>query len=60
MMTIDKFNFAGKRQIVRVDFNVPLNEEGKNYRRYSYPWCTAYFEKNLGRRWCFDYHVTHG
>ena len=29
MMTIDKFNFAGKKAIVRVDFNVPLNEEGK-------------------------------
>ena len=28
-MTIDKFNFAGKKAIVRVDFNVPLNEEGK-------------------------------
>ena len=28
-MTIDNFNFAGKKAIVRVDFNVPLNEEGK-------------------------------
>ena len=28
-MTIVKFNFAGKKAIVRVDFNVPLNEEGK-------------------------------
>lgn len=27
-MTIDKFNFAGKRAIVRVDFNVPLDENG--------------------------------
>ena len=26
MMTIDKYNFAGKKAIVRVDFNVPLNE----------------------------------
>lgn len=26
MMTIDKFNFAGKKAIVRVDFNVPLDE----------------------------------
>jgi phosphoglycerate kinase len=25
MLTIDKFNFSGKRAIVRVDFNVPLN-----------------------------------
>ena len=28
-MTIDKFDFAGKRAIVRVDFNVPLDENGK-------------------------------
>lgn len=27
-MTIDKCNFAGKRVIVRVDFNVPLDENG--------------------------------
>ena len=27
MQTIDKFNFAGKKAIVRVDFNVPLNKE---------------------------------
>ena len=29
MFTIDNYNFAGKRAIVRVDFNVPLNNEGK-------------------------------
>ena len=28
-MTIDNFQFASKKAIVRVDFNVPLNEEGK-------------------------------
>mgnify|MGYP000936146711 FL=1 len=27
-MTIDEFNFAGKKAIVRVDFNVPLDENG--------------------------------
>ena len=27
-MTIDSYNFAGKKAIVRVDFNVPLNENG--------------------------------
>ena len=27
-MTIDNFNFAGKRAIVRVDFKVPLDENG--------------------------------
>lgn len=29
MQLIDKFNFAGKKAIVRVDFNVPLDENGK-------------------------------
>ena len=28
-MTIDKFNFAGKKAFVRVDFNVPLDENFK-------------------------------
>ena len=28
-MKIDDFNFAGKKAIVRVDFNVPLDENGK-------------------------------
>ena len=29
IMTINEFNFAGKKAIVRVDFNVPLDENGK-------------------------------
>ncbi len=28
MFAIDNYNFAGKRAIIRVDFNVPLNAEG--------------------------------
>ena len=28
-MKIDQFNFAGKKAIVRVDFNVPLDEKGQ-------------------------------
>ena len=28
-MTINEFNFASKKAIVRVDFNVPLDENGK-------------------------------
>ncbi len=27
MKTVDDYNFAGKKALVRVDFNVPLNEE---------------------------------
>ena len=29
MFTIDNYNFTGKRAIIRVDFNVPLNGEGQ-------------------------------
>ena len=29
MQTIENFNFAGKKAIVRVDFNVPLDENGQ-------------------------------
>ena len=28
-MTLDNFNFSGQKAIVRVDFNVPLNENGR-------------------------------
>ena len=31
-MTIDQFNFAGKKAFVRVDFNVPLDEKLQHYR----------------------------
>ena len=29
MFAIDNYDFSGKRAIIRVDFNVPLNAEGK-------------------------------
>lgn len=29
MISIDKYDFTGKRAIIRVDFNVPLNEQGE-------------------------------
>ena len=29
MAKFNEFNFAGKKAIVRVDFNVPLDENGK-------------------------------
>ena len=29
MKTIDNFNFAGKKALIRVDFNVPLDENFK-------------------------------
>ena len=27
MKTVDQYNFAGKKALIRVDFNVPLNKE---------------------------------
>ncbi len=27
MQTIDNYNFSGKKAIIRVDFNVPLNDK---------------------------------
>ena len=29
MFAIDNYNFSGKRAIIRVDFTVPINAEGK-------------------------------
>lgn len=29
MKSINEFNFSGKKALIRVDFNVPQNEEGK-------------------------------
>lgn len=59
MMTIDKFNFAGKKAIVRVDFNVPLNEEGKITDDTRIRGALPTLKKSW-QRWCIDYHVTHG
>ena len=50
-MTIDKYNFAGKKAIVRVDFNVPL---------HTYPWCPSYIEEDSCRWRQPDYHVAYG
>ncbi len=27
MKTVDQYNFAGKKALIRVDFNVPLNDQ---------------------------------
>ena len=37
MQTIDKFNFAGKKAFVRVDFNVPLDKnEHKSFNLHQF------------------------
>ncbi len=39
MAKIEDFNFNGKKAIVRVDFNVPLDEKRQHYRRHPHPRC---------------------
>ena len=57
-MTIEQYNFAGKKAIVRVDFNVPLDENGKITDPY--PRCPPNFEKNSCRRRRSHNYVAHG
>ena len=54
---IDKYDFAGKKAIVRVDFNVPLDEnfnitDDTRIRR------AMPTEKSIGKRWFCDYYVS--
>ena len=47
MQTIDKFNFAGKKAFVRVDFNVPLDE---NFNITAAKWQPNTSSKNLVKK----------
>ncbi len=58
-MTINNFNFAGKKAIVRVDFNVPLNENGV-ITDDMYPRCASNLEEDFSRWWCSHHHEPHG
>ena len=49
-MTIDQFNFAGHKAIVRVDFNVPLDDKGN----------VTDDEEGVGRWWCPHHDEPHG
>ena len=55
---IDKYDFAGKKAIVRVDFNVPLDEnfnitDDTRIRR-----AMPTLKKSIGKRWFCDYYVS--
>ena len=34
MTNVTNYNFAGKKALVRVDFNVPLNDKGQRARLF--------------------------
>ena len=57
-MTIDQFNFAGHKAIVRVDFNVPLDDKGNVTDEYSR--CPPHIEEGVGRWWCPHHDEPHG
>ena len=59
-MTINEFNFAGKKAIVRVDFNVPLDENGKITDDTRIRGALPTLKKILAGRWCHHHHVAHG
>ena len=59
-MTIDNYNFANKKAIVRVDFNVPLDENGHITDDTLYSWCSSHSQKNSCRRWKPYHYVAHG
>lgn len=48
MQTIDKFNFAGKKAFVRVDFNVPLDEHFNITDDTRMRAGSSYFEEDFG------------
>ena len=58
-MTIEQYNFAGKKAIVRVDFNVPLDENGKITDDTRIRGALN-FEKNSCRRRRSHNYVAHG
>ena len=56
-MTIDQFNFAGHKAIVRVDFNVPLDDKGNVTDD---PRCSPHTEEGACRWRCSHHDEPHG
>ena len=59
-MTINDYNFAGKKAIVRVDFNVPLDENGKITDDTRIRGALPTLKHILEQRWCAHCYEPHG
>ena len=59
-MKIEDFNFAGHKAIVRVDFNVPLDENGNVTDDTRIRGALPTFEEGTRRRWCSYHDEPHG
>lgn len=59
-MKINDFNFAGHKAIVRVDFNVPLDENGHVTDETRIKGEAAYAEESAQRRWRPYHDEPHG
>ncbi len=59
-MKIEDFNFAGHKAIVRVDFNVPLDENGNVTDDTRIRGALPYIEEGTCRRRCAHHDEPHG
>ncbi len=59
-MKIEDFNFAGHKAIVRVDFNVPLDENGNVTDDTRIRGALPTLKKRTRRRWCSYHDEPHG
>ena len=58
MQTMETFNFAGKKAFVRVDFNVPLDENFNITDDTRIRAAIPTLEKNPERWWQCDHRIT--
>ena len=59
-MTLKDYKFAGKKAIVRVDFNVPLDENGKITDDTRIRGALPTLKHILDEGWCDHHHEPYG